>query len=167
MAATDAGGEQSEQSENQSGQHQQGFRQHDVSASAQREDQGISLAQIDGIGAQGGELHQYGAVPAPGKRAGPGQGEHVGQEKVTVVHIGQQEGHSDGHDRRRGQKGRFVRCFPAPPEQRQQSQRQQQRRGDPQLGAQRLVDLGVIGQKRENRGGVVAQALIPPGVWPK
>ena len=106
------------------------------------------------VGAQGGELGQKGGQQAPAVNTGPDQGEHVGQEEVSVVHVGQKQGDPDDEDHAGQEEGPAGQRRPAGQQKPQHPQHQQKGGGDAQPGGGGHIHLGAGGKQGIEGGGV-------------
>ena len=104
----------------QCGQNQQAFQQHGKQMSAQGDHQGVFHPQVGQVGAERRQLDQYCKRKASGQDTGQSHRQHVGQEVVAVVHIGQQEGHPHREDHAAQQQGLVIQAVPEEGSQQQQ-----------------------------------------------
>ena len=109
------------------------------------------------VAQQGGEAGQERKGKQGRADEGQRKAEHVREEKIAVVHMGQQERHRDAHQHGAGQQRRVVQT-PAPDKAEDVQQNQEAEGGGNAEICQKLrVHLRAVGEEGVNRGGIVVQ----------
>lgn len=150
---------QSAQRQEQGGEDTQRFQRHGPGLSEEVDGHCVLQAQIHAVGAEGGQLGQQGDGNTPAVPHRPDQGDHIGQEKIALVHIGEKKGDPQGQNG--GSRQKLCTGEAAAVEKEPSQHKETQGKGgqNPGPGQGLLRHIHPVGDQGEEGRGVEHQSI--------